>query len=444
MKLAKIPEQYTEYINRLFQIDNNDSAVNERSLVRTITFQVTDACNLCCSYCYQINKHKNRMKFETSKKFIDLLLSADENANYYINPTNAPAIVIEFIGGEPLLEIDLIDQITDYFIEQMIVKNHKWATRFRISICSNGVLYFDDRVQKYLKKHMHHLSFSVSIDGNKVLHDACRVFPDGSGSYDIAVKAAMHFHNELSGYLGSKLTIAPANVSFLYDAVLNMINLGYKDIYLNCVYEKGWEVYHATMLYNQLKKIADYVVDNNLEDKIYLSIFSETIGKKMPETMLENWCGGTGYMISCDYKGDIYPCIRYMESSLGDKIKPVIIGDVNNGIMCNSKQKDIVKCMKCITRKSQSTDECFNCPIGEGCAWCSAYNYQEFGTMDKRATYICEMHKARVLANVYYWNRIYVKNNEPLRFKNNLPKEWSLEIVDEKELELLTKLERNK
>ena len=63
-----------------------------------------------------------------------------------------------------------------------------------------------------------------------------------------------------------------------------------------------------------------------------------------------------------------------------------------------------MKCLDCITRRSQSTDECFNCPIAGGCAWCSAYNYQITGTPDKRVTYICVMHKARVLANEYYWH----------------------------------------
>lgn len=58
------------------------------------------------------------------------------------------------------------------------------------SICSNGVLYRDEKVQAFLRKWANRLSFSVTIDGNKELHDSCRVFPDGSPSYDIAVDAA--------------------------------------------------------------------------------------------------------------------------------------------------------------------------------------------------------------------------------------------------------------
>jgi len=80
-------------------------------------------------------------------------------------------------------------------------------------------------------------------------------------------------------------------------------------------------------------------------------------------------------MISVDWKGDIYPCIRYMESSLGDDQEPMIIGNVYDGIMVTEKQCNCVECLRAIDRRSQSTDECFNCPIAEGCSWCTAYNY---------------------------------------------------------------------
>lgn len=83
-----------------------------------------------------------------------------------------------------------------------------------------------------------------------------------------------------------------------------------------------------------------------------------------------NWCGGNGAMISVDWKGDIYPCIRYMESSLGPDIEPIIIGNVNDGIMTNMKCRNCINQLKAVNRISQSTQECLECPIAEGCAWC--------------------------------------------------------------------------
>ena len=98
-------------------------------------------------------------------------------------------------------------------------------------------------------------------------------------------------------------------------------------------------------------------------------------------------------------------------------------------------------CLKCIDRRTQSTDECFDCPIAEGCAWCSAYNYQVFGTADRRATFICVMHRARALANAYYWNRLYRKQNLKKRFKIHVPEEWALEILGQTEWDMLRELE---
>lgn len=437
-------EQYQDYIARLFPVPEEIGYRDgkEQRLARTITFQVTDACNLACTYCYQINKAHHVMKLEDAKAFVDMILDADSNSAEYINPDLSPAIVIEFIGGEPLLEIELIDRITDYFIGELIRRHHKWATRYRLSICSNGVLYFDSKVQAYLRKHRHHLSFSISVDGNKELHDACRVFPDGRGSYDLAIAGVQHYTETLGGTMGSKMTIAPQNVSYVFDALKNLIGLGYEEINLNCVYEEGWAVEHARILYGQLKLCADYLVENHLED-LYISMFEENFFRPKDPEENQNWCGGTGYMIAMDWKGDLYPCIRYMESSLGTDAPPLRIGNVHTGIMSCFREREAVRCLQCITRRSQSTDECFSCPIAEGCAWCSAYNYQVFGTPDKRATFICVMHKARALANAYYWNSLYRERGLPERQKLYIPADWALEIVSKEEWNLLKELEES-
>ena len=90
----------------------------QHKLARTITFQVTDDCNLCCSYCYQINKGHHKMPFEVAKKLVDKLLDNEKNSiNNYIKFDKTIGVILDFIGGEPLLEIDLIDQIIDYFIK---------------------------------------------------------------------------------------------------------------------------------------------------------------------------------------------------------------------------------------------------------------------------------------------------------------------------------------
>ena len=254
------------------------------------------------------------MSLETAKKFVDFLLSTDES-NHYINPTISPFIILEFIGGEPFLEIELIDKIMDYFIERAFELQHPWATRYIVSICSNGTLYFKPEVQKFINKHRNHFSFSVTIDGNKELHDKCRIFPDGSPSYDLAVAAAEDWISK-GGYMGSKITIAPENVIYLNEALRYFTEQGYEEINANCVYEKGWTIEHAKELYKQMKLYADYIIENDLN--VYCSLFEEQFFRPKKPGDDENWCGGTGSMLSCDPDGWMYPCIRYMESSLGE------------------------------------------------------------------------------------------------------------------------------
>lgn len=440
-------EQYQDFIARalsakemfegkeLFKKDS-DSA----SAVKTVTFQVTEACNLRCTYCYQINKSSAVLSFDTAKEFIDLMIknSYDENNKFWIKTT--PGVILEFIGGEPLLEIDLIDQIVDYFRFKLIELNHPWLHYHAISFISNGVKYFDDKVQAFLNKNKDIVSFAISLDGNKELHDACRVFPDGSGSYDLAVAGCKHYIENFNPNMYTKMTFAPENIASAYDAFVNLVSLGYKYIHANPVYEDVWCLDDARLYYSELKKIADFLIEEDKYKDVETSVFdNESFRPCNPEDN-QNYCGSTGCMISIDYKGLIYPCVRFMESSLGNDVEPFIIGDIKHGVGVLPEHKEKIEILNNVTRTSQSSEKCNNCQIGAGCGWCTAYNYQITGTPNKRLETICEMHQARSLANVYFWNKIYIKENSDDRFKMYIPKEWALDIISEEEYNMLLEL----
>ena len=393
---------------------------------------------MACTYCYQHNKTSNKMSFEVAKKFIDDLL-ADK---YFINTQRDKSIILDFIGGEPLMEIDLIDAICTYITDEMLRLDHPWLPLMKFSLCSNGILYNTPKVQNFFKKFGSRLSFSVSIDGNKTLHDACRIDLQGNGTYDRAIEAVHMYYQQFKAMPGIKMTLAPSNIEFLYDAVVNLIHEGYDMIHLNCVYENVWEDKHGKILYNQLKKVSDYLIENELFDKINLSILNPKHGQPLPETEDNNWCGGIAERgISVDYQGYFYPCLRYMNSSINDKQELITFGDIETGYLQLDKYKENIKKISDITRRSQSTDECFYCPVGSGCGWCSAYNYEIFGTVNKRSTGHCITHKARSLAIVYYWNSICKKYGiKDCDVKMHLPKEEALKIISEEEYILLQNL----
>ena len=402
----------------------------------TVTFQVTENCNMACTYCYQNCKTVNSMNWDVAKITIDKIfqLSTDQYGT----------IIFDFIGGEPLLEIELIKKITKYTIDKMLKDHSSWLDYFRVSICSNGLAYWNQEVQDYFKKYKHFINFSISIDGNKELHDACRVDLAGNPTYEKAISAVKHYRKYYGTLNETKMTVSPNNVNYLYEALINLINEDYKFIHCNCIFEEGWEYFHAKILYNELKKVADYILDNNLNTKIYIRLFNEN-GFIPLEEDDENWCGGvcregiSDKIPAIKYDGQIFPCIRYMNSSLNNKQPELPIGNIYEDKISKIYQDNIEK-LSNITRRSQSTDECFNCPIAAGCSWCSAYNYEKFGTPNKRATYICCMHKATSLANVYYWNKLYQKLNISKIFKMYLPKEEALKIIDENEYNYLLEL----
>lgn len=410
-------ENYSDFINRLFPEFAGKT-------IKDVTLQVTEDCNLRCSYCYQTNKTHARMSKETALAFIDQLL---EDKIPYCNRENASGLTLEFLGGEPFLEMELIDTVTRHVLRRVIELKHPWRNFIRFSFTSNGTLYRTEAVQRYLREFRPLISLSISVDGDKALHDRCRVFPDGSGSYELAIDAAKDWAKLSGQTLSTKMTLAPANIANTSKAIINLVENGYRLIHVNCVYEEGWTLGHAQILYREMKRLSDWMFENEAWDKAYIRLFAqdEFVPLEAGGEDDKNWCGGTGDMLALDYTGAVYPCVRYMPSSLGDAVEPLQIGRVGeNGFTRTPQEAKCVDCLKCITRKTQSTTECYECPIAKGCGWCSAYNYQVFGTPDKRATYICWMHKARALASIEHWDRYTRVTGVDKRIPDNMRFEW--------------------
>lgn len=433
-------EMYPESLTKL--LEGNKLLGREMiGACKSVTIVVTEDCSLRCSYCYQHNKNShNVMSRETARKTVDMLFDAYYNGNSYLNEYNAQGIIFDFIGGEPLLEIELIDYFMKYFRWKAVQLNHPWAIKHMASISTNGIAYLDEKVQRFIWKNRGRLSITITIDGNKELHDSCRRFPDGSPSYDIVAKS-MKRHVKMAHESTTKLTLAPANIKYTFEAIKNLYEEFHLDgVFANCVFEEGWEYSDATILYEQLKLLADWMLDNDIEKDFYCTLFQIDIGEALPPYQDTNWCGGTGSMLSITPNGFIQPCLRYTDFNLNYAQPEIRIGHIDRGICTLESEQKVVKELDSITRKSQSTEECFNCPIASGCAWCSGYNYEVYGTPNKRATFICPMHKARVLANMYYWNKIFRKYNIDKRINMNCPKEWALQIINEEEYNMLVDL----
>lgn len=370
-------------------------------IAKNITFIVTKDCQLACKYCYLVGKNeKERMSWEVAKAAIDYILDNEQDFR-------EASVVWDFIGGEPFLEIDLIDKICDYIKLEMYRRSHHWFDSYRFSFSTNGINYHTDKVQDFIKKNREHLSIGITIDGTEKKHDLNRIWKgDGpeQGSYKDVVKNIPLWLEQFPNG-GTKVTISSTDIPYIKESVLHLFGLGIHEVNINCVFEDVWNEGDDALFEDQLMQLADAIIDNDLYKENVCSFFTEQMGKPM-DCVLDNgnWCGA-GRMLSIDAAGNFYPCTRFAQYSLRDK-KAWIIGNIHDGI-----DKNKLRPFLTLNRCDQSTQECIDCEVASGCAWCQGENYDaaETPTVYQRSTAICKMHKARVRANNYYWNKLFRK-----------------------------------
>lgn len=371
-------------------------------MAKNITFIVTKDCQLACKYCYLVGKNsKERMSFEIAKQAIDYILNHEEDFK-------EESVIWDFIGGEPFIEIDLIDEICDYLKIEMFRRDHHWFSSYRFSFSTNGLNYHTDKVQRFIEKNKEHLSIGITIDGTKQKHDLNRIYKQEDkserGSYDDVVKNIPLWLSQFP-YAGTKVTISSSDIPFIKESVLHLFSLGIHEVNINCVFEDVWKEGDDKLLQEQLIKLADTIIDEGWYQEYACSFFSEMIGKPLdPKRENQNWCGA-GMMLAVDAAGNFYPCTRFAGYSLRNK-KPIIIGNVYRGI-----DKNLLRPFLTLDRITQSPQKCIECEVASGCAWCQGENYDaaKTNTIYERSTAICLMHKARVRANNYYWNKLYRK-----------------------------------
>jgi radical SAM peptide maturase (CXXX-repeat target family)/CXXX repeat peptide maturase len=334
------------------------------------------------------------MTFDIAKDAIDYVLTHQENFS-------SDSVIWQFTGGEPLLEIELMDEICDYIKVRTYELEHIWFNNYRISVGSNGLLYDDPRVQNFIHKNAKHISFGISIDGTKEKHDSQRIFPNGQGSYDEIMKR-FPLWKEQSQILHTKATVSHDDLRMVKDSILHLWEIGIKDVIINCVFEDIWHDGDDHLLEQQLKELADTMIEKNMYQEYDTAFFERYIGLPLdPVIENNNWCG-SGKMFAVSAQGLFYPCMRFAQYSLENR-KEINTGNTQDGINLNRLRPFLS-----LNRTAQSPQECIDCEIASGCAWCQGYNYDraDTDTIFQRSTSICKMHKARVRANNYFWNQL--------------------------------------
>ena len=237
------------------------------------------------------------------------------------------------------------------------------------------------------------------------------------------------------------MTFVPDSVKYIYPSVKMMVNEGCKIIHCNFAYEPAYTKEDASNIYFALKELSDWLIENKSD--VYITMLNDDVGHPMFPDENNNYCGGTGSMLSFAPDGKAYPCIRYAPISVGkEKAAPMCLGNCFDGLYKTKHQQDTKTMLDGITRESQSTKECFECPVAMGCGGCSGYNYECFGTPNHRSTNICLAHKGRVLASYYYANKRFIELGDVEPRVIYMPYNEIVDILGEKSAAELFELQK--
>ncbi len=301
-------------------------------VIKALCIHIAHTCNLNCSYCFasQGKYHGDRamMSFEVGKRALDFLV---ENSGTRRN------LEVDFFGGEPLMNFDVVKQMVEYArsIEKEKGKN------FRFTLTTNGLL-IDDDVIEFANKEMSNVV--LSLDGRKEIHDRYRVDYAGNGSWERIVPKFQKLVNAREGknyYMRG--TFTHANPDFLKD-IQQMLDLGFTELSMEPVVSSPTDPEALTkedleIVMKQYEELAELMLKRDKEQKpftFYHYMIDLTGGPCIYKRI--SGCGsGTEYMAVTPW-GDLYPCHQFVGE---EKFK---LGDIWQGVTNKETQQEFASC----------------------------------------------------------------------------------------------------
>lgn len=275
----------------------SDGATTPEALMSfsSIELNVTRDCPLRCTYCYAGKKKNERMSDEVGKAAVHWILKWSGSNNY-------PGV--HFFGGEPLMELDLIKTLVEYG-ESVAPKAGK---NIHFGATTNLVLVTDEIVEYWQK---HRMNWNTSIDGAPECHDKCRVYPDGSGSSKEVERGARKILAQWPK-MSARWTLHPDNVGKVYESMLYLYGLGYRQIPMIPVAEAQWTEDQLQEYRRQIAKLSDFFIDRfRAGELFYMKHLDSAIKAVMNPFRRRFHCGAGRTLLVADTDGRLYPCNRF-------------------------------------------------------------------------------------------------------------------------------------
>lgn len=329
-----------------------------------LTIVLTEKCNLNCVYCYEKNERLNKISFEKVKSFLDK----------YLNLSNIKLFNIEFFGGEPFLEFDLLKSIYEYVIKNYSNKN----------ICfyatTNGTLVHEN-IQKWIIEHSYNFKLGFSFDGPKEIQDKNR-----SSSFDLI---DLEFFKRKDVCDGIKMTIAPKTLDTLADSVIFCHKQGFI-IHNNLAFGLDWsDKNNVTILKKELDKLIEFYISNPLIEPCDLLNGRKLIVNKN-KGVYRRYCGNSKSMRILSANGREYGCQLLTPLSSNLDVDFIKIED----------EIDIFLL----------PEECRSCKIVHMCPNCYSSNLINNGNMYVKDAGFCELQKIIFRKKVELYSKLWEKN----------------------------------
>ena len=375
--------QALEAQGKLFSPDSFEQLAtykeNSPQVIKAMCLHVAHTCNLNCSYCFasQGKYHGDRalMSYEVGKQAFDFLIA---------NSGSRRNLEVDFFGGEPLMNWDVVKQLVAYAREQEKIYNKN----FRFTLTTNGMLV-DDDVIDFCNKEMHNVV--LSLDGRKEIHDRLRVDYAGKGSYDRIVPKFQEFvkrRGDKEYYMRG--TFTHANPDFTKD-VLHMADLGFDRLSMEPVVCAPGDPAALTdediqVVKEQYEILAEEMLKRRKEGRpftFYHYMLDLTGGPCIYKRL--SGCGsGTEYVAVTPW-GDLYPCHQFVGE---EKYK---LGDIWKGITNEAIRQEFRSC------NAYSRPDCRDCWARLYCSGgCAANAYHATGSISGVYHQGCELFKKRI------------------------------------------------
>ena len=347
--------------------------------LKALCLHIAHDCNMCCKYCFagegEYSGDRSLMSFEVGKRALDFLIEQSGSRKN---------LEVDFFGGEPLLNFDVVKQLVAYArsIEKEKGKN------FRFTLTTNGVL-LNDEVMEWANKECYNVV--LSLDGRKETNDRMRRTRNDKGTYDLILPKFQKMAKERNqqGYY-IRGTYTHYNTDFAND-ILHLADLGFEQLAMEPVVtdpkmDYALQESDIPKLKDQYDLLAKEMCKRNREGKGF-TFFHYMIDLEGGPCIYKriSGCGvGTDYMAVTPW-GDLYPCHQFVGD---DKF---LLGNVFDGV----KNTDIVNEFKlCNVYSREACQDCFAKLYCSG--GCSANAYHTTGKITGTCDMSCELHRKRV------------------------------------------------